>query len=86
MWLQLVNVAAFHVASNFCDVFRVKRIFDKGAFLQELFNIIGVETFIKVFVAVANRLNQQIAQGFVVERNFAENIEDFAAERGAFFV
>ena len=93
--LEFQRIDARHGLFDAGDGGRVESVFGQGALTEQLTNFCRVERFIHEvvqsiggngIVAVTDRLDDQLAQRLIVERNFAENVKDLAAESIALVV
>ena len=90
--LELDGEVAIHVLNDAGDGFAVESIFSQGALVEESADVLSVEGLMHderqalCLVGVTDGVEDEFAQGLVVERNFAEDVEDLAAEGLAFVV
>ena len=94
MGLQLVRFHPLHLFPDGRNLLYVHGVVRQGALIQQLPELLLVQRAVHHLlqpgtdgrvVAVANRLDQQLPQGFVVKSHLAQNIKHFATQCASFF-
>ena len=89
MRLQAAGLGALHVLADALDAARVHGVVGKRALFEQVLELVAVERVLHDrreagahlgLIAVADGLDQQIAQRLALELELAEHVEDLAAE------